>query len=372
MKQTKKEDLSMEKIKRERLEFVDLARGMAVIFMIAVHVLMVYANNTVKESPFGVVVEFLGGPPAAPVFMFLMGLSFIYASKKDLQTSIFRGLKIFLAGYILNFFRAVLPIYALNEFAPEFLNGSGIENISYVTLLTIVDILQLAGLSIIILALVREFKLNKYIILSAAIVISLISPILWGIKTNQPLINFIFDLFWGDNPAFSFRGNTVSFPLFPWVAFPLLGYFFGIMINETGSKDKVLLHSLIPGGVSFIVGVALLVNNFDYHVNDYYHARIGLMLLMSGFIVIWLFLCNALVRQIKSNPIFNGFYYLSKSVTNIYFIHWVVIMWGIAIWGENKGTADTILIMIGVFIVSLLVNYGVTYTREKLRLKSIK
>ncbi|OPL09890.1 MAG: hypothetical protein AVO34_12720 [Firmicutes bacterium ML8_F2] len=57
----------MEKIKRERLEFVDLARGMAVIFMIAVHVLMVYANNTVKESPFGVVVEFLGGPPAAPV-----------------------------------------------------------------------------------------------------------------------------------------------------------------------------------------------------------------------------------------------------------------------------------------------------------------
>ena len=36
----------MEKIKRERLEFVDLARGMAVIFMIAVHVLMVYANTT--------------------------------------------------------------------------------------------------------------------------------------------------------------------------------------------------------------------------------------------------------------------------------------------------------------------------------------
>ena len=190
----------MEIIKRERLEFVDLARGIAVIFMIAVHVLMVYANNTVKESPFGVIVEFLGGPPAAPVFMFLMGLSFIYASKKDLKASIFRGLKMILAGYILNFFR-VLPIYALNEFAPEFLIGSGIENISYVTLITIVDILQLAGLSIIILALIREFKLNKYIVLSTAIVISLISPMLWGINTNNPLINFVFDLFWGDNPV---------------------------------------------------------------------------------------------------------------------------------------------------------------------------
>ena len=295
----------MEKIKRERLEFVDLARGMAVIFMIAVHVLMVYANNTVKESPFGVIVEFLGGPPAAPVFMFLMGLSFIYASKKDLKASLLRGLKIFLGGYILNFFRAVLPMYTLNEFAPEFLNGSGFENISYITLLTIVDILQLAGLSIIILALVREFKLNKYIVLSTAIVISLISPILWGINTNNPLINFAFDLFWGDNPASGFIENTVSFPLFPWVAFPLLGYFFGTMITESGSKDRVLLYSLIPGGVSFIVGLALLVNNFDYHFNDYYHARIGSMLAMSGFIVIWLFLCN----------VWTGYTLIDKSVS---------------------------------------------------------
>ncbi len=355
----------MEKIKRERLEFVDLARGMAVIFMIAVHVLMVYANNTVKESPFGVIVEFLGGPPAAPVFMFLMGLSFIYASKKDLKASVFRGLKMFLAGYILNFFRA-LPIYALNEYAQEILNGSGIENISYVTLITIVDILQLAGLSIIILALIREFKVNKYIVLSTAIVISLISPMLWGINTNNPLINFVFDLFWGDNPVSGFIENTVAFPLFPWVAFPLLGYFLGTMITESGSKDKVLLYSLIPGGASFIVGLALLANNFDYHFNDYYHARIGSMLFMSGFIVIWLFLCNVLVRQIKNNPIFNGVYYLSKSVTNIYFIQWVVILWGIAFWGDNKGMAETVLVMIFMFGLSLVIDYGVVHFKNKL------
>lgn len=355
----------MEKIKRERLEFVDLARGIAVIFMIAVHVLMVYANNTVKESPFGVIVEFLGGPPAAPVFMFLMGLSFIYASKKDLKASIFRGLKIFLAGYILNFFR-VLPIYALNEYALEFLNGSGIENISYVTLITIVDILQLAGLSIIILALVREFKLNKYIVLSTAIVISLISPMLWGINTNNPLINFVFDLFWGDNPVSGFIENTVAFPLFPWVAFPLLGYFFGTMITESGSKDKVLLYSLIPGGASFIVGLALLANNFDYHFNAYYHARIGSMLFMSGFIVIWLFLCNVLVRHIKSNTILNSVYYLSKSVTNIYFIQWVVIIWGVAFWGDNKGMAETVLVMIFMFGLSIVIDRGMVYFKNKL------
>jgi uncharacterized membrane protein len=356
----------MEKIKRERLEFVDLARGIAVIFMIAVHVLMVYANSTVKESHFGVIVEFLGGPPAAPVFMFLMGLSFIYASKKDLKASIFRGLKIFLAGYILNFFRAVLLKYTLNEFAPEFLIGSSFENISYITLLTIVDILQLAGLSIIILALVREFKLNKYIVLSTTIVISLISPMLWGINTNNPLINFVFDLFWGDNPVSGFIENTVAFPLFPWVAFPLLGYFFGTMLTESGSKDKVLLYSLIPGGVSFIVGLALLANNFDYHFNDYYHARIGSMLFMSGFIVIWLFLCNVLVRQIKSNPIFNGVYYLSKSVTNIYFIQWVVIMWGIVFWGDDLGMAETVLVMIFVFGLSIMIDHGVVYFKNKL------
>lgn len=349
----------MEKLKKERLEFVDLARGLAVIFMIAVHVLMVYSNNTVKESPFGIIIEFMGGPPAAPVFMFLMGLSFVYSSKRDLKTSVFRGGKIFLTGYILNFFRAVLPIYVFRKFVPELLNDLGVENISFVSLLSIVDILQLAGLSIIILSLIRELNINRYFVLSAAAVISLISPVLWGIKTDQPFLALVLELMWGNNPVGGLVENTVSFPLFPWMVFPLLGYSFGVFLNESTNKERVLLFSLLPGGISFLAGLALIVNNFYYHFNDYYHARIGSMLFMSGFIMIWLYICNFLVRQIKKSPVLKGIYYLSRTVTNIYFIQWIIIMWGICIFKVNKGTADTILIMSVIFTTTLLVNYAI-------------
>jgi uncharacterized membrane protein len=68
-----------------RLMSIDLARGLAVFFMIAVHTLDVFACQEVKNSVLGQIIEFLGGPPAAPVFMTLMGFSFIFSRKSALK-----------------------------------------------------------------------------------------------------------------------------------------------------------------------------------------------------------------------------------------------------------------------------------------------
>ena len=61
---------------RARVYAINLARGLAVFYMVLVHVLITYATPTVTGSVFGTIVGFLGGPPAAPVFMALMGTSF--------------------------------------------------------------------------------------------------------------------------------------------------------------------------------------------------------------------------------------------------------------------------------------------------------
>ena len=93
----------------KRLLSIDLARGLAVFFMIAVHTLEVFASPEVINSVFGQIIEFFGGPPAAPVFMTLMGFSFIYSTKSGLKPKLLRGFKIFLAGYLLNIIRGVVP-----------------------------------------------------------------------------------------------------------------------------------------------------------------------------------------------------------------------------------------------------------------------
>ena len=71
---------------RERVRGFDLARGLAVLFMILVHVLWHWGAPDTWTSPIGQVISFLGGPTAAPVFMFLMGASLGAAPRQRFGT----------------------------------------------------------------------------------------------------------------------------------------------------------------------------------------------------------------------------------------------------------------------------------------------
>jgi len=51
----------------------DIAKGIAVVLMIQVHLTELFAIPEWYEGVAGKLSLFLGGPPAAPVFMFLMG-----------------------------------------------------------------------------------------------------------------------------------------------------------------------------------------------------------------------------------------------------------------------------------------------------------
>jgi uncharacterized membrane protein len=60
---------------------LDMARGLAVFFMIAVHVLEILGDTALAETGPGIVIGFLGGPPAAPVFMMLLGVGIVYSAR---------------------------------------------------------------------------------------------------------------------------------------------------------------------------------------------------------------------------------------------------------------------------------------------------
>ncbi len=132
-----------------RLLSIDLARGLAVLFMIAVHTLEVFANQEVKNTVFGQIIAFLGGPPAAPVFMTLMGFSFMYSRKLELKQRLLRGFKIFLSGYILNILRGVVPFTLSTQLEMDIAKTYPLEKLNEYTILTIVDILQFAGIALI-------------------------------------------------------------------------------------------------------------------------------------------------------------------------------------------------------------------------------
>ena len=94
---------------RKRLLSLDIARGLAVIFMIMQHSMIIYGSPEATSTFLGEIIVLLGTAPAAPVFMVLMGIFFIY-SRKDFKSKLLRGFSLLMLGYILNFVRFTLPV----------------------------------------------------------------------------------------------------------------------------------------------------------------------------------------------------------------------------------------------------------------------
>lgn len=339
----------------KRLDAIDLARGLAVLFMIAVHVLEIYANTEVTNSVFGKVIAFLGGPPAAPVFMMLMGLSFAYSKRKDMRSGIIRGFKVFLSGYILNFLRGVLPMLTANLLGISVTEGMTPEQSNLLNIFLIADILQFAGIALIIMAIIREFKLNRFVLIGAAFLVSMISPLLWKIRIDIPVLEQLADLFWGDKPLGGFMANMVNFPVFPWITFPLIGMFVGEVFAHSTNLPKSYKEVGLIGGIIMVIGLVITASNPDFHFNDYYHSRQGAMIYMSGFTLVWLYLCSLLTSKIRRNFVFDLMYDWSRNVTTIYFIQWILIAWGVGIFGMNENSFFAVLML--TTIVAIFTHY---------------
>lgn len=333
-----------------RLLSIDLARGLAVFFMIAVHTLEVLGNAEVKNSFFGQIIEFLGSTPAAPVFMTLMGFSFIYSKKSGLKPKLWRGFLIFLSGYILNILRGVIPFVVSSYLKLDFLNSFPKDKINEYTLLTDVDILQFAGLALMIMAIIQELKINKNIILLVAFLISMVSPFLWGIQVNIPIIDFFLDLFWGDQPVgFGIISNRISFPVFPWLTFPLLGMYLGETMKNSINQNQTFKYFGIIGILVLFIGIGISSSNFEYHFNDYYHSRQGAMIYMCGFVILWISITKLVFDLVPMNKIFELLFKWSSGVTTIYFTQWIIINWSVPIFGFNESSFSTVILLIILF-----------------------
>lgn len=79
---------------------LDIARGLAVIFMVLIHTVEYYWDW--DNEIFDKVANFLGSPPAAPVFMFLLGCGIIYSRRSTAQQVLKRGIKMLMLSYVFN------------------------------------------------------------------------------------------------------------------------------------------------------------------------------------------------------------------------------------------------------------------------------
>ena len=125
--------------------------------MVLIHVWEELTKINLAVMPEGFMhnmLQFCTGPLAAPMFMFSMGVGMMYSSHTAPKELFRRGINLFITAYLLNFFRSGFVYILYSIFKKSFsasmflyLNLNG-------------DILQFAGLSFMLVALLKKLKMN--------------------------------------------------------------------------------------------------------------------------------------------------------------------------------------------------------------------
>lgn len=343
--------LSDKNINSGRQFEADAVKFFAIPFMVCIHFYEQFGSFDhevkVPGTLFRNVIEFAGGPLAAPVFMFSMGIGMIYTRHDSPQDFIKRGGKLLLIGYLLNFFRQTLP--QLIGLAM----GIGTE-LDIIGGLLCVDILPFAGMAFLTVGIMKKWKLSAIQICETAFLMQAAG--IWSTRIHlkpgvvQNLLGLIVP-----------TGKWTSFPLTLWLVYPALGMIFGEAMMKCTDKDKMYRKLMICSAVFFSAFTAgLLYIGYDIRNiyalcgDSYYHHSIIAALWITPIIISALGTCYYIFGKAENTRIGSFIRYCSVNLNTIYIIQWLVIAYSAAVsilLGTRK-TCDPLVVISGGIIVT--------------------
>ncbi len=334
---------------------LDITRGLAVGFMVLVHVQILFAHPTAPDTLFGALVDFLGGIPAAPVFMFLLGVGINYTRKSEPRLFIKRGLGLLLTGYVLNLVRATVPYWVKWWLT----RGEGYLALAAEGLIY-VDILQFAGLALILFGGLKALRRPYWGAVGIGWLSILLNFVALRVRATSYVSAALTGLLWG-----SHAGSY--FPFLTWICYPLAGYLFGALLMRCVDKKRFYLIALgVSGLVVAVLSALALGTGLDVGLasdESYYHHTLPGNLFFTAFVVSWLSVWYFLTPRLPAR-LTQVLLRWSANVTPIYFIHWVLIGIGLLCVDFNSlGIAA----YLGMFLLVMLSSDGLAlaYQRRK-------
>ena len=297
---------------------VDVAKAFAVFFMIVVHVFE--HTVTYDESPLWYLVEFFGCAPSAGVFMFVMGLGMVYTRHDSPADFVRRGIKLLIAGYLLNFFRQTLLLAVVNAFFKE----SGYDGGSLLGTFMFVDILQFAGTAFLFMALFKKLELRPWMILVISIVMSLLGSLTPGLFDNAPeYIQYPVGLL-------IYTNSETVFPAMQWLIYPALGICFGHLLQHVKDKDRfyriALVIALIAALAINTVFLLIGIDASDFFMESVlYYTQAPLTLIWCLSVVALLIPLYYFVGKVIRGKAAVFVKYISANLTTIYVIQWLLL-----------------------------------------------
>jgi hypothetical protein len=309
---------------------------------------MLYSSVEVHNSIFGDVLAFIAEWPGAQVFMLLMGVSFPLSKTFSTRRVLLKAFALLFLGYLLNYLKLVLPIQ-LGVMPKEFLSQYGGGNLTKLDFFLTGDILQFAAIALLVLHLVRRFQFPALAASVLALLVMLLSPILWDLHSDNRFADHLLSLFFGGPPQ-------SYFPVFPWLVYPLVGFAIGI-----GIKTKfhgIFQGLLIIGAFAFLIEFAFQFTRFHFPVVSFYRTYPDQTLMHLGFTVAWFGKWHFIAKKFTGAKVFTFLCFLSRNITLIYFIQWVLIFWCFPLFGYHRlDLSMSVLISVSICITVFQITY---------------
>jgi len=331
---------------------LDIGKAIVIFYFPFVHCIIECCTDEQLTTGLPYVLDtVLGGPLGAPMFMFCMGATVHFAHSNTPGDLAKRAVKLLIAGELLNICRYLIPDligWAITGDAEMYLEPLPFELFGD-------DILQFAGLAFLCIALMKKLKTPKWLMFMIALVLSVGSTLLGDVDLGNDALNIAGGWFFG---TFNAQDQIESaFPLLNWLIIPICGFIFGDVIRSVKDKKRFYLcfspALLVFSVVYFFFGIRNMIGMFGEGENCYYHlstpdafvclaATLGLL----GFF--------AAIAHILPQSIRRCFTYVSGNITEVYFIHWVLVRMIVNV--GVYAVAGTLLIPMW---VALLISLGI-------------
>lgn len=311
---------------------MDYFRALAVIGLIFVHLVERFvlmedysAQHIAFDSVEGIislVMEYCG--IGACLFAFCLGIGLVYSRRKTALYLFKRGCLLFVIALVLSFIRDVLPVITLylttGTWVKEAHDILGWQLCS--------DILMYASLTFLFFSLVYKLKLKNIVVLGIGIVLLLAATVMPVLVTDNYLFQLIFGWFFWQDTGYSF------FPVCSWLIFSIGGYLFGQKLKKQenftvfyGKTLAVCAALLAVLTTVFILCGINPVNFFTLYQASLYHMNIFAAAWITCNIIIWLGALYFIATPLKDRWISKAALSMSRLLTVMYCIQWVIIGW---------------------------------------------
>lgn len=330
--------------KRNRAQFIDMLKGLALIVMIEVHVVNIFLSTDLKSAWWFSYLNFVNGL-VAPAFTFSSGMVFVLSLQKGLDELRKFGMK-----FWNKLGRLLIVLLAGYSIHMSYLSLRKISNPSYPQMLQEflkVDILQCIAVGLILLLLLRLIIKNDIGFYATILVLDILvlafGPYAWKTDFAQFIPLGIANYF--------NRIHGSLFPLFPWLSFILTGALIGKLYVELKIKigERKFAQYLIYSGSVLFLGSVLLLNILlpgsivEIKPNPiFFLERLGVLLLLLG--LFWFY--------INRFPDYNSFVLdVSRESLMVYWLHLKVLykkFW------DGKGLIELLDIQLSLFEVLVI------------------